>query len=75
MDVGDRVLHRVMQRLERIETLDRDVTPPGELLAELRLLVGEAEEWAGVEGDHRAMRAVEQLRAVDKLDGKAGGMR
>jgi len=74
MDVGDRVLHRVMQRLERIEALDRALSPPGELLAELRLLVGEAEEWAGLEGDRRAIDAVEQLRAVDKLRGKAGGM-
>lgn len=65
---------RVMQRLERIEALDRAATPPDELLAELRLLVGEAEEWAGVEGDRRALDAVEQLRAVDKLRGKAAGM-
>lgn len=65
MDVSDRVL----QRLERIEALDRAATPPDELLAELRLLVGEAEEWAGVEGDRRAHDAVEKLR------GKTGGMR
>jgi hypothetical protein len=65
MDVSDRVL----QRLERIEALDRAATPPDILLGELRLLVGEAEAWAGVEGDRRA------LDAVNKLRGKAGGMR
>lgn len=65
MDAGDRVL----QRLERIEALDREATPPAVLLAELRLLVGEAEAWAGMEGDRRAIDAVEKLR------GKAGGMR
>ncbi len=69
MDGGDRVLDGVMKRLERIEALDRAATPPDELLEELRLLVGEAEEWAGVEGDRRA------LDAVNKLRGKAGGMR
>ncbi|HKU58796.1 MAG TPA: hypothetical protein VJP39_04250 [Gaiellaceae bacterium] len=58
-----------MKRLERIEALDRAATSPDELLEELRLLVGEAEEWAGVEGDRRA------LDAVNKLRGKAGGMR
>ncbi len=69
MDGGDRVLDGVMKRLERIEALDRAATSPDELLEELRLLVGEAEEWAGVEGDRRA------LDAVNKLRGKAGGMR
>ncbi|HEY2325900.1 MAG TPA: hypothetical protein VGH52_00280 [Gaiellaceae bacterium] len=64
MDVNDRVL----QRLERIEALDQSAAPVAELLAELRLLVGEAEEWAGSEGDGRA------LEAVAKLRGKAGGM-
>jgi hypothetical protein len=37
---------RVERRLERIETLDRERAPAGELLGELRLLVHEAEAWA-----------------------------
>ena len=65
MDVTDRVL----LRLERIEALDRTAAAPSELLAELRLLVGEAEEWARREGDQRARLA------VDKLRGGAAGMR
>jgi hypothetical protein len=65
MDVTDRVL----LRLERIEALDRTEAAPSELLAELRLLVGEAEEWARREGDQRARLA------VDKLRGGAAGMR
>jgi hypothetical protein len=65
MDVNDRVLLRI----ERIEALDRTDAAPSALLAELRLLVGEAEEWARREGDQRARLAVEKLR------GEAGGMR
>ena len=39
---------RVLDRLQRIETLDRDLAPTGEFLGELRELVHEAEAWARV---------------------------
>ena len=53
---------RVLQRLERIDALGREQPRPGELLGELRLLVREAEAWARLEGDARAVSAVEKLR-------------
>jgi hypothetical protein len=37
---------RVLARLDRIDALDRTSAAPGELLAELRCLLGEAEEQA-----------------------------
>ena len=37
---------RVLARLDRIDALDREGAPPGELLAELRGLLREAESWA-----------------------------
>ena len=37
---------RVLARLDRIDALDRTSAAPGELLAELRGLLGEAEEQA-----------------------------
>ena len=40
---------RVLARLERIETLDRQRAQPGDLLAELRALLTEAEAWARAE--------------------------
>ena len=36
---------RVLARLDRIDALDREGAPPGELLAELRGLLREAETW------------------------------
>jgi len=53
---------RVLQRLERIESLDRGRVPASQLLDELRALVREAEAWARVEGDQRARSAVSRLR-------------
>jgi hypothetical protein len=35
----------VLARLERVEALERDAAPASVLLAELRLLVAEAEAW------------------------------
>ena len=49
----------VLARLERIETLDRERADPRTLIAELRELVREAEDWARVEGDERAEAAAE----------------
>ena len=40
---------RVLARLERIEALDRAHAGPGDLLAELRSLLSEAEAWARAE--------------------------
>ena len=36
---------RVLARLDRIDALDREGAPPGEVLAELRGLLREAEAW------------------------------
>ena len=49
----------VIDRLDRIEALERDRADPAELLDELRALVREAEAWARAEGDARAAAAVE----------------
>ena len=53
---------KVLERLERIDALGRERAPSGELLGELRALVREAEAWARLEGDARAVSAVEKLR-------------
>ncbi|HEV8103807.1 MAG TPA: hypothetical protein VGP69_08740 [Gaiellaceae bacterium] len=54
---------RLLERLRRIEGLTLDgAGRPGELLTELRALVPEAEAWARVEGDTRAVAAVSKLR-------------
>jgi hypothetical protein len=48
----------VIDRLERIESLERNHAPPEVLLEELRGLVRQAEVWALAEGDTRAAAAV-----------------
>jgi hypothetical protein len=53
---------RVLERLQRIDALDRERVPAGLLLGELRELVREAEAWARLEGDERARSAIEKLR-------------
>jgi hypothetical protein len=53
---------KVLERLGRIDALDREHVPPGRLLDELRALVHEAEAWARLEGDERAASAVQKLR-------------
>jgi hypothetical protein len=50
----------VLQRLERIEALERGGAAAPELLDEVRALVREAEAWARHEGDARAAEAVER---------------
>jgi hypothetical protein len=60
--------HAVLQRLERIEALDRERARPETLIAELRELVREAEEWVRAEGEpSRAVAAVEKCK--ESLDG------
>jgi hypothetical protein len=50
----------VIDRLDRIDELERAGAPPGTLLEELRGLVRDAEAWARLEGDARAAAAVER---------------
>lgn len=52
----------VIERLNRIEALDRENAPATTLLAELRELVREAEAWVRTEGDERAELAVERCK-------------
>jgi hypothetical protein len=55
----------VIERLDRIETLEREGAPADALLEELRGLVRDAEAWARLEGDERAATAV--ARCEDAL--------
>ena len=59
----------MLERLERIGRLELAGGPPGELLAELRQLVREAEAWARRERDHEAQAAV--ARCAEALDAHA----
>jgi hypothetical protein len=52
----------VLQRLERIEALDREGAGRAVLLAELRALLDEAEAWSRSEGGEAGERAVDGLR-------------
>jgi len=52
----------VLERLERIEALDRAGAQRPELLAELRALLEEAESWSHVEGGDAGECAVDGLR-------------
>ena len=52
----------MIERLERIEALDRAAASPAELLAELRGLLQDAEAWVRVEGGDAADDAVSRLR-------------
>ena len=54
----------VLERLERIEALDRARAEPGEIVAELRALLEEAKAWSQVEGGDAGERAVEGLRTA-----------
>jgi hypothetical protein len=53
----------VIERLDRIEALERGGAPAPAVLAELQELVREAEAWARLEGDERASAAVAALAA------------
>lgn len=52
----------VLERLERIEILDREGAPATLMLAEVRELLREAETWSKAEGDARASAAVERTK-------------
>jgi hypothetical protein len=54
---------RVLERLERIEELERERASSPEVLGELRELVREAEEWLRAEeGPHGAAEALARCR-------------
>ena len=54
----------MIERLARIEALDRATADPAELLAEVRGLLHEAEAWVRAEGGDAAGEAVERLRSA-----------
>ena len=54
----------VLERLERIEALDRAGAARDVLLAELRALMVEAEAWAQSEGGDAGQRAADCLRSA-----------
>ena len=61
---------RVLARLDRIDALDRSGAAPGELLAELRGLLREAEAWARERADGDATTAEEVVeRSARRLLG------
>ncbi len=54
---------RVLERLDRIESMQRADAGPAELLDELRALLVEAEAWAKAEGGDAGEEAAARLRA------------
>jgi hypothetical protein len=59
----------VLARLERVETLGREAAPASVLLAELRLLVSEAEAW--VRADRPGADAEDAVaRCATALEGR-----
>lgn len=55
---------KVLERLRRIDALEAERAPAPALLAEVRALLREAEEWVRREGDERAECALENCRAA-----------
>jgi hypothetical protein len=56
--------HAILERLERIEELDRAGAGLRDLVDELRALLAEAEAWSREEGGDAGARAVDELRAA-----------
>jgi len=54
----------IVDQLDRIESMRRANAGPAELLAELRVLLHEAEAWSKDEGGEAGERAVARLRAA-----------
>jgi hypothetical protein len=54
----------VLERLARIEALDRAGAEAAELVAQLRALMEEAEAWSRVEGGDAGEQAVSELRTA-----------
>jgi hypothetical protein len=63
----------VLDRLERISSLDRAGAPPAELLVELRALVDEATAWSRLEGAGAAQLALDELGSALARAHPAGG--
>ena len=59
---------RVIERLERIEALDRSTASPAQLLDEVRGLLRDAEAWVRVEGGDTADDALTRLREALSRD-------
>jgi hypothetical protein len=59
----------VLARLDRIEELHLRGAPAASILAEVEALVDEASAWAAREGDARALRAADTLRASVRSPG------
>jgi hypothetical protein len=59
---------RVLERLDRIESMQQADAGPAELLGELRALLDEAEAWVRVEGGDAGGDAVARLRAAFARD-------
>jgi hypothetical protein len=55
----------VLARLERIEALERAGSPPAAVLAEVRALLGEAEEWVRAEPGGTELAAAALERCAD----------
>jgi hypothetical protein len=55
---------KVLERLRRIDALEEERAPAPAVLAEVRALLREAEEWVRREGDERAECALERCRAA-----------
>jgi len=72
MDEARAVIHR----LERIEALDREGATPQLLLADVRELLREGEEWvrAEREGTDRAAEALERCSLAHDIGGGSGGV-
>ena len=58
----------ILDRLERIEMLDREGAAPAERVDELRALLVEAEAWSRAQGGDAGARAVEDLRGALERD-------
>ena len=58
----------ILERLARIEALDREGAPARSLIDELRALVSEAESWSRKEGGEAGEEAVSQLRSALAAD-------
>jgi hypothetical protein len=62
----------VLERLERIEELERAGAGPREIIAELRALVAEAVAWSRVEGGDAGERAADELQRALEAAPDAG---
>ena len=74
MDEAEAVAEAVLERLARIEALDREGAPARSLIEELRALVHEAEAWSRTEGGEAGQEAATNLRSALALDQVESGM-